>query len=76
MHLATAVGRPVVAVFGITDPSKTGPLGKRSRVVCEEGFSRSRDIARESVEAEASLKSLKPGRVCDVVRELLDVGAE
>ncbi len=33
MHLATLLGVPVVAVFGSTEPSLTGPLGQKSRVV-------------------------------------------
>ena len=33
MHLATLLGVPVVAVFGSTEPSLTGPLGKGNRVV-------------------------------------------
>lgn len=33
MHLAAAVGTPVVAIFGGTDPAKTGPLGSVSRIV-------------------------------------------
>jgi ADP-heptose:LPS heptosyltransferase len=27
MHLAAAVGTPVVAIFGPTDPGRTGPCG-------------------------------------------------
>lgn len=38
LHLACAVGTPVVAVIGPTDPAATGPLGKhllvRSKVEC------------------------------------------
>jgi heptosyltransferase-2 len=34
MHVAAALGVPVVAIFGSTDPAKTGPLAKNSRVVC------------------------------------------
>ncbi len=30
MHLAWAQGRPVIGIFGATDPVRTGPLGKRS----------------------------------------------
>lgn len=71
MHLAAATGANVVAVFGITDPSKTGPLGKKVRVVFDEGISRSRDIERISSEAEASLKSIKPRRVIDAVEALM-----
>ncbi|MGI8891326.1 MAG: lipopolysaccharide heptosyltransferase II, partial [Chthoniobacterales bacterium] len=33
MHLATLLGVPVVAVFGSTEPSLTGPLGERQRIV-------------------------------------------
>jgi lipopolysaccharide heptosyltransferase II len=33
MHLATLLGVPVVAVFGSTEPSLTGPLGNGNRVV-------------------------------------------
>lgn len=28
MHVAVALGRPVVAIFGPTDPARTGPYGK------------------------------------------------
>ncbi len=33
MHLAGAVGTPVVALFGPTDPGRTGPSGSPSRVL-------------------------------------------
>jgi len=33
MHIAAAVGTPVVALFGPTDPSRTGPFGQRHRVI-------------------------------------------
>ena len=33
MHLATAVGTPVVALFGAGDPAETGPLGPRHHVI-------------------------------------------
>lgn len=33
MHLAAALGLPVVAIFGSTDERATGPLGGRARVV-------------------------------------------
>jgi len=34
MHLAAAVGTPVVALFGPTNPRRTGPWGPAHRVVC------------------------------------------
>jgi 3-deoxy-D-manno-octulosonic-acid transferase/heptosyltransferase-1 len=33
MHLAAAVGTPVVALFGPTDPARTGPYGAGHRVI-------------------------------------------
>jgi lipopolysaccharide heptosyltransferase I len=33
MHVAAALGRPVIALFGPTDPRKTGPYGKPGSVL-------------------------------------------
>jgi len=33
MHFAAAVGTPVVALFGPTDPARTGPVGAQHRVL-------------------------------------------
>lgn len=33
MHMAAALGVPVLAVFGATDPSRTGPYGDAHRVI-------------------------------------------
>lgn len=33
MHLAAALGRPLVALHGPTDPARWGPLGRRVRIV-------------------------------------------
>ncbi len=35
MHLAAALGVPVVAIFGSTDERTTGPVGSRARVVSQ-----------------------------------------
>jgi len=37
LHIADALGTPLVAVFGPTDPAKTGPYFQRKRVVRAEG---------------------------------------
>ena len=72
MHLATAVGTPVVAVFGLTDPSKTGPLGPRNRIIAREGTHGSRDVARDSKEATECLASIESGEVFEVLCEVLE----
>ena len=33
MHLAAAVGTPVIAIFGPTDPARTGPYGKGHTII-------------------------------------------
>jgi lipopolysaccharide heptosyltransferase I len=33
MHVAAALGRPILALFGPTDPRRTGPYGQSQRVV-------------------------------------------
>ncbi len=38
MHIATALGIPVVAVFGPTEPAWFGPLGQQYHVVIRPGF--------------------------------------
>jgi lipopolysaccharide heptosyltransferase II len=38
MHIATALGIPVVAIFGPTEPAWFGPLGPNNRVVIQSGF--------------------------------------
>ncbi|MEW6071015.1 MAG: glycosyltransferase family 9 protein [Planctomycetota bacterium] len=48
MHLAGAVGAPVVALFGPADPRRTGPWGRRARVV-QHGSRRMEAIGVEEV---------------------------
>ncbi len=46
MHFAAVLGRPVLAVFGATDPARTGPVGENctvvthGRLVCQPCLSR------------------------------------
>jgi heptosyltransferase-2 len=71
MHLAAAAGTPVVAVFGMTDPTKTGPLGEGHKLILADDVKRSRDLDKGSPEAIEALSSIKPERVYDAAAELL-----
>ena len=72
MHLATAVGVPVVAVYGLTDPGKTGPIGPGHCVIQPEiPVAPSRRIARDSIEARDALRSIVPARVSKAVMQVL-----
>jgi len=33
MHVAAALGRPMVAIFGSTDPDATGPINQKAKIV-------------------------------------------
>lgn len=71
MHLAAAMGIPLVAIFGVTDPARTGPLGSKVRVL-QDSAERSRDIRRDSSEASASLLRITPEQVAAAAMELLN----
>jgi heptosyltransferase-2 len=74
MHLAAALGVPVVAVFGVTDPARTGPLGGNVRII-QHGSVRNREVPRESPEAAAALAAVSVAEVVATARELLGSGA-
>ncbi|MDK2744703.1 MAG: lipopolysaccharide heptosyltransferase II [Nitrospira sp. BO4] len=72
MHIAAAVGIPVVAMFGPTSAIRTGPYGTGHRVLvgsvpCSPCFSR---VCRHDPEMEC-LHVIKPTQVVDIVRPLL-----
>ncbi len=73
MHLATALGVPVVAIFGLTDPDLTGPLGGANHVICgAPPPQRTRDVPRKSQEATAALRRITPEQVLSEVCDILE----
>lgn len=70
MHVAAALGTPVIALFGMTDPRKTGPLGKRV-IILQKSPTAHRDIPRTSKEAAKWLTAISPEEVYQHVREVL-----
>lgn len=68
MHLASALGRPVVAIFGPTDPARNGPFGGNFRVLRHPQSKR--DHSRHS-EPEAGLLTITPEAVQSAAAELL-----
>jgi heptosyltransferase-1 len=68
LHLACALGRPVVGIYGPTDPSRNGPFGTRFRVL------RSPESRRDHTrhpEPEAGLLTILPKDVLQAADELL-----
>ena len=67
MHLAAAVGTPVVALFGPTDPARTGPYGPGHRVIRRE-LSCS-PCLRKRCETRTCMREIGVGEVFEAVRE-------
>ncbi len=70
LHLACALGRPVVGIYGPTDPSRNGPFGTRAKVLRNRASRR--DHSRRSA-PEAGLLTITPE---DVLRTATDLLAE
>ncbi len=77
MHIAAAAGTPVLALFGPTDPLRTGPYGAQNRVLMVEGlscrpcYSRHCRLPKRDVRC---LRALLPERVADAVRMMMGGG--
>ncbi len=71
MHLAAAAGARVVAVFGLTDPRRTGPLGPGHVIFRPDGAAGARDIARDSTAARSALDSIVPDSVAAAAAGML-----
>jgi heptosyltransferase-1 len=71
LHLACALGRPVVGIYGPTDPGRNGPFGTRFKVL-RSPESR-RDHARREA-PEAGLLTITPEDVLQAAEELLYSG--
>ncbi len=68
LHLACALGKPVVGIFGPTDPDRNGPFGCEFRVLRHPESKR--DHSRRS-EPEAGLLTITPEAVLQAADELL-----
>jgi heptosyltransferase-1 len=68
LHLASALGRPVVGIYGPTDPSRNGPYGTRSRVLRSP---ESRRDHKRHPDPEAGLLTIAPADVLQAADELL-----
>lgn len=66
MHLAVACGKKVVALFGPTDPARTGPFGNghlviKSKLFCSPCF-------RKFCQEQKCMRDISPEIVCDKIK--------
>lgn len=72
MHIAAALGRPLVAVFGSTDPGHTPPLSPRAEIVRRDDLACSPCFQRVCpLEHLACLRGLDAARVIDAGARVL-----
>ena len=63
MHMAAAAGVPVVALFGVTDPGRTGPYGEIHTTPMSVTFADGKKLARKFKHAPPEAWVLDPKRV-------------
>ena len=68
LHLASALGKPVVGIFGPTDPARNGPFGGNFRVLRHPESKR--DHSRHA-EPEAGLLTISPKDVLNSADNVL-----
>ena len=69
MHLAAAVGTPVIALFGPTDPARTGPYGFghtiiRTEIPCSPCF-------LKNCSTKKCMADISPEQVFDIVKKII-----
>jgi heptosyltransferase-1 len=72
MHLAAALGVPVVALFGPTNPARNGPFGTRSMVL-RSSFSSTTETASRAA-ARSSRKRPDAGLLAITATQVLEAG--
>jgi heptosyltransferase-1 len=73
LHLAAALGKPTIGIFGPTDPARNGPFHGVFRIFRDP--SSKRDHTRHK-QPEAGLLRIAPASVAEAAIELLQSGAE
>jgi heptosyltransferase-1 len=71
LHLAAALGIPVVAIFGPTDPARNGPYGTRSAVLRN---TESRTSYSHVATPDAGLVAITADQLVEAARQLLKAG--
>ncbi len=69
LHLAAALERPGVAIFGPTDPARNGPYGGSIEVLRADG---AETTYRRDKAVAAAMRAITPETVCDKIRPLLE----
>jgi heptosyltransferase-1 len=69
LHLAAALGKPGVAIFGPTDPERNGPYGGTITVLRDPSAV---TTYRRGTEIDPAMRSISPGAVWDALKRVLE----
>ena len=68
LHLAAALGKPGVAIFGPTDPARNGPYGDSLRVLRTDAAA---TTYKRGTAIDPSMRSISPDEVFEVLRAIV-----
>ena len=69
LHLAAALGKPGVAIFGPTDPARNGPYGGTFTVIRHPSAV---TTYRRGAEIDPAMRAVSPGAVWDALKRVLE----
>ncbi|MCX6594840.1 MAG: hypothetical protein NTV70_00550 [Acidobacteria bacterium] len=69
LHLAAALGKPGVAIFGPTDPERNGPYGGSITVLRDPSAV---TTYRRGTEIDPAMRAISPGAVWDALKRVLE----
>jgi heptosyltransferase-1 len=68
LHLAAALGKPGVAIFGPTDPARNGPYGESFRVLRTGAAA---TTYKRSASIDPSMQNISPDEVFEVLHAIV-----
>ena len=71
MHIAAALGKPLIGIYGSTDPRRTPPIGNTKRKIIYKNVSCSPCFLRTCPTDFRCMKQINPSEVFEAAKELL-----
>jgi Glycosyltransferase family 9 (heptosyltransferase) len=62
--IRAALGKPVVTIYGLSDPRITGPINSQVRFLVPDGFT---GVCQDWIAGGAAIRMIAPERVMDVL---------